>query len=597
MRLVIFLLIGFVFLPAFAQEDPSIHFHGDVQAWSSNGDNIFGQGDSILLSGWSGAYQDWGGIFVTPDSEFRITVLDPDGLDFFKESILSDSQGNTEHVVELPADAKVGRYQIFVEIFNDEYGKFGADHRFLYVSPPPTPKDYGVEQNYKINTLPYEPTAQFGDFASMPWTVCQQIDPSTLKEFADVQTRSIVKEGQALIIYKTVSPSGIVVEEPNDNTVECGYEYNAGFRAVEPGIWTVNIMLRWYDGQSVREIYGDTTEITVLEPVFSGSEIEPISVFVENLGLLTLLDWSPDGERIAMRYILEGDYPRTSFLGLMDADGQNVVKLWETGVGEHVDTAKFSPDGRYLFAIVEDRLMRYSIDTSEMHVIYYEEHPIIHFDFLPLDTGDFNLIASLHNESWSEENPTDSDLYSLINLGPPDSLVSDVRDGEIMVHGFEAPYFDLNSDGSRILFIRTLDGGYGWSDNTLAYLDTKGTVYEIDRDPGCGSSLVWSPGDTLIIYERDSCGKGAPGSSLHITSDDGSFYEVLVPYNNRPPTPFIISPDGQYIMYPTEGQGNFLKMKFAKSVPEFGVIGILIVAISIITVVAVSRAKPGKLYS
>ena len=38
-------------------------------------------------------------------------------------------------------------------------------------------------------------------------------------------------------------------------------------------------------------------------------------------------------------------------------------------------------------------------------------------------------------------------------------------------------------------------------------------------------------------------------------------------------------------------------MKFAKSVPEFGVFGILIAAISIITVIAVTRAKPGKLYS
>ena len=85
--------MGFVFLPAFAQELHSIHFHGDVQAWSSNGDNVFGQGDSILLSGWSNAYQDRV-VFVTPNSEFQITILDPDGLDFFKESIISDSQGN-----------------------------------------------------------------------------------------------------------------------------------------------------------------------------------------------------------------------------------------------------------------------------------------------------------------------------------------------------------------------------------------------------------------------------------------------------------------------------------------------------------------------
>ena len=598
MKLMIFLLMGFVFLPAFAQEPPSIHFHGDVQAWSSNSDNIFEQGDSILLSGWSGAYQDWGGVFVTPDSEFQITILDPDGLDFFKESIISDSQGNMEHVVALPADAKVGRYQIFVEISSDEYGKFGADHRLLHVSPPPPPpKDHSIKQDYEINILSFEPAAQFGDFGSIPWTVCPQIDVSTLKEFSDAQTGIIVKEGQALIIYKTVSPSGIVVEEPNDYPVKCGDEYSAGFHAIEPGIWTVDIMLRWYDGQSVREISGDTTEITVSEPVFSGSEIESISAHVENLEGLTLLDWSPDGERIAVLYVLKGDHPKTSFLGLMDADGQNAVELWETGAGERVGTAKFSPDERYLFAIAEDRLMRYSMDTSEMQVMYDEEYPIMHFDFLPSDAGDFNLIASLHNESWSEENPTDSDPYSLVSLGPPDSLVSDVRDGEIMVHGFEKSYFDFNSDGSRILFVRTLDSGYGLADRTLTYLDTKGTVYELGRDPGCGRSPVWSPGDTLIIYENASCGRGPPGSSLYITSDDGSFFEVLLPYNNYGRTTFIVSPDGQYIMYPTEGPGNFLKMKFAKSVPEFGVLGILIAAISIIAVIAVSRAKPGRLYS
>ena len=464
--------------------------------------------------------------------------------------------------------------------------------------PPPPPKDHGIKQDYEINILPFEPAAQFGDLGSIPWTVCPQIDVSTLKGFPDVQTGSIVEEGHALVISKRVSPSGIVVERSYDIPVKCGDEYSAGYRAVEPGIWTVDVLLRWYDGQSVREIYGNTTEITVIEPVFSGSEIEPISVHIENLERLALLDWGPDGERIAMFYFLKGDYyPKPSFLGLMDADGQNAVKLWEIGARERVGTVKFSPDGRHLFAIVEDRLMRYSMDTSELHMIYDEEYPIMHFDFLPLDTGDFNLIASLDNESWSGENPTDSDPYSLINLGHPDSLVSDIREGEVMVHGFETSYFDFNSDGSRILFVRTLDPGCWRADRTLAYLDTKGAVYELGRDPGSGRSPVWSPGDTLIIYENAVCVRGPTGSSVHITSDDGSFFEVLLPYNNYGPTPFIVSPDGQYIMYPTKGPGDFLKMKFAKSVPEFGVFGILIAAISIITVIAVTRAKPGKLYS
>ena len=93
----------------------------------------------------------------------------------------------------------------------------------------------------------------------------------------------------------------------------------------------------------------------------------------------------------------------------------------------------------------------------------------------------------------------------------------------------------------------------------------------------------WFPDGDMIIYSVNSCGRGAPGGTLHLISVDGTYHEVLLPYTNNNPDDFVVSPDGNYIIY---GVGNdFEIMTLAQPIPEFEIIAGLVLAVSMIPII------------
>jgi predicted secreted protein with PEFG-CTERM motif len=151
--------------------------------------------------------------------------------------------------------------------------------------------------------------------------------------------------------------------------------------------------------------------------------------------------------------------------------------------------------------------------------------------------------------------------------------------------------FDVNDEGTKILYRKTIDAGYGWADRKLTIYDIPTKIHKnipkID-DADCGGYSIFAPNDDLIIYDIAGCGRGWPGGVLMITDVDGNS-EVLIPSSNYRPEYPIVSPDGQYLVYtyPADDNGTIglFKMTLAKPIPEFGIIVSLILAVSLTSII------------
>jgi hypothetical protein len=159
-------------------------------------------------------------------------------------------------------------------------------------------------------------------------------------------------------------------------------------------------------------------------------------------------------------------------------------------------------------------------------------------------------------------------------------------------------YGDLSPDGTKILYRKTLDSGYGWSDGVLAYYDieTRKETVIPNVSNGCGHLPKWAPNGFHIMYHESSCTRGWPGAILRITDINGSFEEYIIPVSNDYPLPGIFSRDGTSILIAFASSGtiggaaenmggpaNFYIMTLATPMPEFG--SSLIISILLFTLI------------
>ena len=76
---------------------------------------------------------------------------------------------------------------------------------------------------------------------------------------------------------------------------------------------------------------------------------------------------------------------------------------------------------------------------------------------------------------------------------------------------------------------------------------------------------------------------------MHLTTVDGKYHEILLPYNNNSPKSFAFSPDGAYMVYAADE--NLGIMTLAKPVPEFGTVAMMVLVISVMSIVFIFKSE------
>jgi len=269
----------------------------------------------------------------------------------------------------------------------------------------------------------------------------------------------------------------------------------------------------------------------------------------------------------------------------MFPDGTNIMTLDIPMLLEfdnRIDPARFSPDGKFIhFNAYDENLYRYDLATSQVLQLTHQEKGIIHFDYYHYSEDDpnkYSIIVSVENDI---DNSGDS--FVLLDIGTGENQDS-IKNSHALIYSVEGPTFDISPNGKKILFQKTIESSYGWADRVLAYYPAQGDVVEIPNSQvKCGSPPKWSPSGDMIVYNVHSCGRGAPGGTLHLISIDEGYHELILPYTNYNPDDFVISPDGLFILYVRDN--NFEIMTLTKPIPEFQTIAMMILAASIVPIV------------
>ncbi|MBI5147262.1 MAG: hypothetical protein HZA84_08640 [Thaumarchaeota archaeon] len=574
-------LIGF-FVPVFAQQD-DVHFHGDLNAWNweSERENQFFRNDTILFSGWSNAYQDWGGVIQTPHSTFEIQILDPAGVSIFNDKFEADEQGNTSFEFGLDEKAEFGRYELKTKIHKDGFETYDVDYRYFFVIP--RENEFVLAQNYPLELWFDQNNVQFGTYENVFWKMCPFPAQNDLKEFADPASHREVGKGELSFYIEYLDPNGERKTESTSYGHDICERIGQWTILADPaGKWTAQATARWFDGEKFYEIKSKPKEFVVNEPLFASNQITTIfrsSDYTE----IRLLDWSPDGQNILLSYsqALEDGVPYSK-LATFNVNSKTITDLDipDTIFKEPYELiyGQFSPSGEqvyfsnlsnreiYIFDMkqktnTDTGIQAVSFSTDQQGNIFYAK------EGKATSTGgnpEFHLLKYDTKTNAAQEIANDPDFWS----------------------------FDINADGTKILYRKTTDSGDGWAKRDLAIYDVNtktSTIISRVENADCGSQPIFAPNEELIIYHIQGCTKGWSGGSLGITDMNGNS-EVLIPPTNDNPAYFVISPDGSHLVYryPSYVNGTatvgLYQMTLAKPVPEFGAITALILSLSLISV-------------
>lgn len=580
MRIFLFLLFATMsvsLVSASYSQEGDIHFHGGIEPKT----DFVHRGDTLTFYGWSNAYQSWkSGIIPTSFSSFGVKIYDPDNNAVFEQNLNSDENGKVEFSIPITADFKQGKYITKVTITNGGYAPF-YDEGYFYVILQES--DVLSDSKYVIS-LSAEQSAKFGTYPKFFATMCPlPFDVMSDEAFLDPETRTYMENSQVLVNAYITKPDGTKSIEPFSyigKPFGCSDKMENQFYTDVEGTWTIYLVAKWMNNGTIYKTQSNTIEVFVPAPMFRSNQIEMINVGISdtnnNFGAL---DWSPDGRYLLLTYqMLENEAYYNKF-AIFDLESKTLKNLTELdrfySEDQRITDAKFSPDGDGVYFAYDKKIRLYDImqetvtetDTSEVSSFDIDQNNNIFYTKEPPNTGESN--PEIH-------------LYKLdSNSGKTEEIAKHKDFWE----------FDVNNEGTKILYRKTIDAGYGWADRELAIYDiqskTHKTIPKID-DADCGGLPIFAPNDDLIIYDITGCGRGWPGGVLLITDTNGNS-EVLVPSSNYRPEYPVISPDGQYLVYtyPADNNGTIelFRMTLAKPVPEFGSLSGLILTVSLISVI------------
>ncbi len=452
-------------------------------------------------------------------------------------------------------------------------------------------------QEFNFDVWPTESVVRHPDFPTIEFT----LTPSPSGPFESFYIKEIdesVRENNILVVYKITTPNGNTETSIGHFHLDDITQYltKVSFGTPIAGEYTIDGRIYWQTNGELFTYSSNSVTVTAKDPMFRGL-VDEISVNPELEGIKPF-DWSPDGNLILFRYVENFDTDQwQEKLATMTSDGNNVVVLPITNLTNENQffDARFSPDGNYIHVYMDNRnIYRFDPNIDEIIQLTYQGG-IYDFDYYHYHEDkpeNYSIIVSVENED-TVENRED---FTLLDIGSGEQENS-ILNAHALVFDFPSHQFDISPDGKKILFKKTNDAGYGWADRVLAYQPAQGDIVEIPNiQANCGSPPKWSPNGEMIIYHVNSCGRGAPGGTLHLTNLAGSYHEILVPYTNYNPSHFIISPDDSSIIYGMGDKHDLRKLILAKPIPEFETFAMILI-FSIAPIILFSKLRKSSFIS
>lgn len=559
-----------------------LYFEADFDFFNEHmqEDRKYHLGDTVYVVGHSSLYkEETNEHFPAPDSEFHVIIKNPKKEIIHENYYRSDSEGKMEFSFDILNDFPIGEYA--VEMIVDKRKHLDLD---FFVGHHPddvvTIKekfDLWMQDSEVVSPLP----------AHLNGILCSDfLKESKDREsvYLDPYDEDVLRERSVEIKAFYTSPDGEeFVTSSNSDKKSCTDFVNRLSTHV-PGEWSVYVKALWMENEILYETSSHSITYLAKEPIFYGT-VEKIPI-PKHLINVQLLDWSSDGKSILLTYYLPKDNDsRIHYLAILSLDtyeitNLNIPMLLDTD--EQIDMAKFSPDGKYIHFTTENGLFQYDVETFVVvKLTNLSDWTIFdHYNYHDEDPSEYSIVVSIDRETYYD-NPFD-DGTILLDIGNVDQISLD--NAHVLIHNFEGHHFDIGPDGKKTLFHKTIDSDYGWADRVLAYYNTQGDIVEIPNSQvKCGHPSKWTPNGDMVVYTVNSCGRGAPGGSLHLISTDGTYHEMVLQYNNDRPDSFVVSPDGLLLVYPRDG--NFEIMTLAKPVPEFQTIAMLILMFSVLPVI------------
>ena len=543
-------------------------------------DRKYHLGDVIYVVGHSSFYkEETDEHFPVPDSEFHVIIKNPKKEIIHENYYYSDNAGKMQFSFEILNGFPIGEYE--VEMIVDKRKHLDLDF-FVGHQPDDVVKikedfDLWMEASEIVSPLPVRLNGILcSDFLK------ESHDQESV--YLDPYDEDVLRERSVEIKAFYTSPDGEeFVARSNSEKKPCTNFVNRLSTHV-PGEWSVYVKALWMENGILYEASSHSVTYIAKEPLFYGT-VEKIPI-PNHLRNVQLLDWSSDGKSILFTYYLhKNNESSMHYLATLSADNfkitnLNIPMLLETEA--RIGMAKFSPDGKHVHFTTEKGLFQYNAETSAAVKLTNLSDWVLfdHYRYHDEDPSKYSIAVSIDRETYYDSPFEEGTVLLDIGNGNQSSL----DNAHALIPNFEGRHFDISPDGKKILFHKTIDSGYGWADRVLAYYNTQGDIVEIPNSQvRCGHPLNWTPNGDMVVYAVNSCGRGAPGGSLHLISADGAYHEMILQYNNDRPDSFVVSPDGSLLVYPRDG--NFEIMTLAKPVPEFQTIAMFVLMFSVLPVV------------
>lgn len=262
---------------------------------------------------------------------------------------------------------------------------------------------------------------------------------------------------------------------------------------------------------------GDVDRGDLVEVDLSTGEVWPLAV---GPGDVYEGRWSPDGSRIALVQVPQGETDTEVFV--MGADGGGLTRLTDNGATD--DLVRWSPDGRRL-SFRSNRggnltLYAMNADGSDQHRL------------LDIDTADRHAwspdgsrIAFVGSDGVDDGDGCHGEDLELYVVGADGSGLVRLTDDEWYE---QSPAW--SPDGSTIAFTASDQSDYRWD---VFVIDADGSgLRRLTDHPGYDAEPVWSPDGTMLAFTSD---RGTGGSSdetqagtPYVMNADGSGVRPLV---------------------------------------------------------------------
>jgi hypothetical protein len=557
---------------AFAEEPRSsatAHLNAGVDVYTdshfTNRGYSFVRGDTAYFSAWSNAYTDNGsGLIATPYTNFTIDIMSPENATIFHQRFTADENGGAYFSLSIAKNFTFGTYDVRYTVekegfktitpYSPEPDVSYYATRFVVAWGPDDIVNVGDRYKFELLLGPgsgkniSNGTIEFGSGITLKAKLC----PSPFSLLPDHGTYgptgrpALEGQGPEIIINAKFVPldednnsravaqnvtSFLPVTDPCANPFDIPSEVLAA-----SGKWSAIATAQWLqknDTQHVLQADSNRLSFEVAPTIYRSSNVERITLDPDKYPGTVPLDWSHDGRSILFSYRHNAtDYERQK-LGILALDAKSVTEfdpqlasLGNEPSNPSIYDAKFTPSGDKIVVLYGGDL--YSYDLHLKRATRLTQSGSI---------GSINIAS-------------DGRLFYNKN-GTFVIADSEAKNPQVVFSGGEHVIYsgDLSPDGSKVLYRKTLDSGYQWSNSVLAYYDIRAKKEAVIPNivDSCGAFPKWAPNGYHLLIHESSCSRGWPGATLRMTDLNGSFQEYIVQASNDYPDNFMFSPDGHTV--------------------------------------------------